>query len=174
MSLQNTCCLQIGRTEFHGLSHITIFSEKDIFACPRLGAWHVFQPLMSINFGCLFAKCILFRMEIRVETLASWNTNYGKKNSMTMNLKGAKWKMKNRQCWTQTSKSGYTPDKKKNKKEWMQKGWQATAAGCLWPWPAGIWICLPHETLAINTYNVYVLVYIYISLYNYMTSTLVP
>jgi hypothetical protein len=90
MSLQNTCCLQIGRTEFHGLSHITIFSEKDIFACPRLGAWHVFQPLMSINFGCLFAKCILFRMEIRVETLASWNTNYGKKNSMTMNLKGAK------------------------------------------------------------------------------------
>jgi hypothetical protein len=56
----------------------------------------------------------------------------------------------------------------------MQKGWQATAAGCLWPWPAGIWICLPHETLAINTYNVYVLVYIYISLYNYMTSTLVP
>lgn len=26
------------------------------------------------------------------ETLANWNTNYGKKNSMTMNLKGAKMK----------------------------------------------------------------------------------
>jgi hypothetical protein len=113
-------------------------------------------------------------MEIRVETLASWNTNYGKKNSMTMNLKGAKWKMKNRQCWTQTSKSGYTPDKKK------QKGVNAKRlAG------NGGWLSLTLTRWNMNlsaSWNpcyqyiqrICTCVYIYISLYNYMTSTLVP
>ena len=156
MSLQNKCCLQIGRREFRGLSHTIIFSQKDIFACPRLGAWHVFQPLMSINFGGLFAKCIFFRMENtrwnNLKHLQIGTQIMAKKTLWQWTLKVPKWKIKNRQCWTETSKS------------WLSltlTRWNMNLSASWNP-------CYQYIQ------RICTCVYIYISLYNYMTWTLVP